>query len=290
LRLTELPVDVLQNMLEYLPPETLSTIREASPGMRDMVDNYVERLVQAGELTDREGTELRDLEYRYEPSEILDNWGNNEFGRLVQPRSEADQARIQDNLDGIFRGYGSERNSFNEGSQALTIMELELQLDENTEEARKLKEDLYPYFDMLIRAGRLVDGEDIPIPTGTPAENVMELLKNGEARWLPPEVYVPPSEADRTAIMKSWDEHFWAFEEYNEGQPNTLTWYEPALNQNTREARKLENELNIYVQGLLEASRLVDWQNNPLPTDTPLSDVMYLLRNGEARWEPPPHT
>src|SRR5688572_21900686 len=87
-----MPVDVLRNVMEYLPPETLSTLRGASTEMRYMVDEYVGMLVETGEFYDSEGTNLRSLEYEYQPSQILENWEYNAFTRNVAPPSVEEAA------------------------------------------------------------------------------------------------------------------------------------------------------------------------------------------------------
>jgi hypothetical protein len=161
-----------------------------------------------------------------------------------------------------------------------------MKLRDFSEEMRAQVDD---YLEHLIESGKLRDRSGDKLRPGFLEPT--EVLQNWANNWLL-EDYQPPSEADFANIVKSWDETLWVFEEYNEGQPNTITWYEPILYSGTQAAAKLEAELNIYVQGLLEAGRIVDAADNPLPTDqlpsTQLSDVMQYLRSGNARWEPPP--
>jgi F-box domain len=188
-RFTEMPVDVLQNIIEYLPPETLSTLRVASPGMREMVDTWVGKLVETGELQDPEGNDLRYLEYSYEPSEILENWANHGFSRSVAPLSEAEVAARAESFDVILTpdvSYEEDPDAFNEWVQGRLGDYAEI-LAQGGTGAEGLDAALYSYFQSLIRAGRLVDAAtDNPLPTSTSSSKVMELLRNGQARWIAP--------------------------------------------------------------------------------------------------------
>ena len=192
MRFTEMPVDVVRNVLEYLPPETLSTIRGASSEMRGIVDSYVLNLVETGELLDPEGRPLRDSEYwqyRPEPSAILESWGNNEFARYVAPLSEAEVEARAEGFDPILTprvSYEEDPEAFNEEFQRMLGGYAEL-LELGGQGAEGLDAALYSYFQMLIRTGRLVDADtNEPLPTGTPLSIVMEFLRSGQARWIAP--------------------------------------------------------------------------------------------------------
>jgi hypothetical protein len=187
-----MPVDAVRNMLEYLPPETLSTLRFASPEMRNMVDSYVRTLVETGEFYDSEGTNLRYLEYRYEPSVILEKWEYNEFTSNVAPLSEEEAAAKSTLRAEMFDvtltpdvSYQEDPDAFNEQFQRLLATWTEIL--ERGYASEDFETSLYSYFQGLIRTGRLVDKDtNKTLQTGTPVSNVLEFLRSGAARWIAP--------------------------------------------------------------------------------------------------------
>jgi len=285
-----MPEDVVRNVLEYLPPETLSTIRGASPEWRDMVDSYVLKLVETGELQDPEGRDLRYLEYRPEPWEILESWGNNDFARNRAPLSEEEVAARAESFDPILTPdvtYEEDPVAFNEEFQRMLAGYAEL-LEQGGTGAEELDAALYSYFQMLLRGGRIVDAAtDNPLPTGTSSSQVMQLLRNGQARWIAPEEAAARAESFDPILTPdvTYEEDPVAF---NEEFQRTLAGYAELLEQGGTGAEGLDAALRSYFQMLLREGRIVDAAtDNPLPASTSSSQVMQLLRNGQARWIAP---
>jgi hypothetical protein len=283
-RFTEMPVDVARAVVEYLPPEMLSIMRFASPEFRNMVDSYVLNLVEIGEFQDPEGRDLRFLEYPYQPSEILENWEYNEFTRNVAPlsveeaaakatlRAEAFDTTLTPDVS-----YEADPKAFNEEFQRNLATYAEIL--ESGSVSEDLEASLYSYFQGLIRTDRLVDvATNKTLPTGTPLSQVMELLRNGQAGWISPAEVFDPHFTPTAIDPRPFNEQF----------QSALAEYAEILEKGGPVAQAHEAALGSYFQDLIRAGRLVDAAtDNPLPNGTPLSQVMELLRNGQARWIAP---
>jgi uncharacterized protein YkwD len=282
-----MPVDVVRNVMEYLPPETLSTLRGASTEMQYMVDSYVFKLVETSEFQDPEGRDLKELEYPYQPSEILENWGNNVFTRSAAPPSveeaAATAARRAEAFDTTLTpdvSYEDNPQAFNEEFQRNLATYAEIL--ESGSVSEELEANLYSYFQGLIRTGRLVNpATNKPLRTGTPLSEVMQRLGNGQARWISPAEVFDPS----LTPAASYEDNPQAF---NKEFQRNLASYAEILEKGGPGVQGLEAALRSYFQSLIRAGRLVDAAtNNPLPNGTPLNQIMQLLRNSQARWISP---
>ena len=284
-----MPVDAVRNVLEYLPPETLITLRGTSTEMRYIVDSYVFKLVETGEFYDSEGTNLRDLRYPYEPSVasvILENWGHNAFTRSVAPLSVEEAAAKSTLRAQAFDisltpdvSYHEDPQAFNEEFQSLLAYWADRL--ESGYASEDLESGLYSYFQGLIRTDRLVyAATNKTLPTGTPVSQVMKLLRNGQASWISPaEVYDPhftptPTDIDPRPPKEQFQ--------------SALAEYAAILEKGDPVAQAHEAALSAYFNALISARRLVDAATgDPLPNGTPVSQVMQLLRDGQARWIAP---
>jgi hypothetical protein len=182
LRLTELPPEMLEHMMEFMNPDQLAYARGISEDLQGQVDNYLEHLINSGRLTDREGNPVRPGVL--EMSEILQNMENNYLRLDYQPPSEADVARIAESWDDLFLNLGYEEGT----PYSISFYEpvLNQGVSNSGKETQKLKDELDYYVQTLLIEGRIVDQADNPLPADTSLRDVMELLRNGDATWLPP--------------------------------------------------------------------------------------------------------
>jgi hypothetical protein len=173
---TEFPPEIIVKVMQYLPPEALRALRQTSWTMATRVDTYIKNLINYGELTGTRGAKL-DLS-DWTPGEVLDAWKAGTLQMNYQPPSEAELLETQKTFDVVFADT--------DGRDFL-LSDYQLTFEAAGVEAQKLDNDLHFYFQRLIAEGRLVNSNtQEPLPTGTPVGTVLELLKFGEAEWLPP--------------------------------------------------------------------------------------------------------
>jgi hypothetical protein len=188
-------------MMEFMGPETLSTLRSGSEELQAQVDDYLEHLIDSGKLTDRQGRTVRSGVL--EPSEVLQNWSNEWILIDYQPPSEADVAALQQRFDEVFRGMGINAGDYeflyhDENGNELTELQVQIGvyegiLGQGDEYAEKLEDQLNIYFQNLLNARRIVDKETgNPLPPDTQFWEVMKQLREGDALWFPPPPPAPP--------------------------------------------------------------------------------------------------
>jgi hypothetical protein len=165
--------------------------------------------------------------------------------------------------------YHENPEAFNEEFQSLLAYYADLL--ESGYASEDFEPSLYSYFQGLIRTDRLIyAATSKTLPTGTPLSQVMQLLRNGQAQWISPaEVYDP---------------HFTPTE-----IQSALADYAAILEEGGPVGQAHEAALSSYFRRLILAGRLVDATGNPLPIVTPVSQILQLLSNGQARWIAP-HT
>jgi outer membrane protein OmpA-like peptidoglycan-associated protein len=273
--------------MEYWPPEMLETLGYTSPEFREMVESYVLSLVEEGEFRDPEGRDLRDLEYTYQPSEILENWANNQFTRTVAPLSveevAANASRRAEAFDVTLTpdvSYDTNQEGFNaEFQRNLADYAEILESDSKSED---FDANLDTYFQSLIRTDRLVyAGTYDPLEAGTPLSEVMQLLRDGQARWRAPAEMIDPMLTPDVSYDTNQEEFTAEFQ-------RNLAGVAELLEHGGAGAEGLEPALSSYFFGLIRQGRLVDADTgNLLEAGKPLSEVMELLRNGQARWISP---
>jgi hypothetical protein len=216
----------------------------------------------------------------------LENWGHNAFTRSVAPLSVEEaaakstmRAQAYDTTLTPDVSYHEDPQAFNKEFQASLAYYADLL--EGGYVSEEFERSLYSYFQGLIRTDRLIDvATNKTLPTGMPVSQVMQLLRNGQASWISPaEVYDPhftttPSELDPRPS--------------NEQFQSALAEYAEILEKGGPVAQAHEAALGSYFYWLIRAGRLVDAATNqPLEAGKPLSEVMGLLGNGQARWIAP---
>jgi hypothetical protein len=180
-KLLELPKEIQFEVVRFLPPEAMARVREVSASARELVDT----VIKEAKFTDAYGERVPD---QMPVRERLEQWSRGTIGTPMWPPKMKPQTKqeIINALEEAFVNVNSDRGrsiwlldtiEFTQGSPSMKV---------------DTRASLSVYFQHLRDNNRLVDRDGHVISVDVPARDLIERMKGGDLRWLPPPLPGPP--------------------------------------------------------------------------------------------------
>lgn len=173
LALAALPPEILQKVMEELPPNTLQRLRRVSKVTLSNVDAYVQHLLDSKELVDDTG---QPASTALQPFQALTLWN---AGRMQYRDPWRAEAAIANDFDSLFSGTDrpDPRTDF--------TAELRRAIRAGGPDGQLLQQRLLSYVRTLLRTQRLT-GEDLrALPDDVDPQQVLTAWLRGDMIWWP---------------------------------------------------------------------------------------------------------
>lgn len=180
--LEQLPPEILHQVFETLPPESLLEMH-GMPEMQGQVEDFLRHAATSGSFEDAMGrtmTEAGIVDGEFRAEQVLNDWIAGELGTRAFPPENlaADTQLAMERFENVFSVMPGNANF--QRQMARTYAEL---AEGNTINALELRQDLHNYVRQLVAEGRLADAEGDRVPPGTPAPDALDLWIAGTLRW-----------------------------------------------------------------------------------------------------------